>query len=119
MHLDQNYEPPHEDIDGDQTMTEANTPQITLVSGVLNLKGSPLEGQMPEYGDEVKTQLEAGVTKVQEGLEDLNQQMQSQVGPRFLCETYEYIREDFKNLIDIHAHYCNTQTILGRCHWGN
>ena len=108
MHLDQNYVPPHEDIDGDQNMIEATTPQLTLVSGALNLEGLPLEGEVPEYGAEVKTQLKSGITKVQEGLEDLSQQMQTQVAPRFLCETYEYIKEDLKNLIDIHAHYCNT-----------
>ena len=106
MNLGQNYNQ-DDDLDGDQLMGEPEKPNsnIKLPSGFLNLQGSPLEGETEPYNAEIKSKLEGKISKVQDGLEDLNYQMQSQVGPRLLCQAYGEIREDLKGLIDLHSHH--------------
>ena len=84
---------------------EKFTSRLELPSGVLNLMGSALAGEIEAFNAGTKTILEGKVTKVKDGLEDLNHQLQSQVGPRLLCQTYGEIREDLKSLIDLHCHH--------------
>ena len=84
---------------------EKSSSSLELPSGVLNLEGSPLTGQIHPFEEGAKRILEGKVTKVKHGLEDLNNQLQAQVANMLLCQAFGEIRGDLRSLIDLHSHH--------------